>query len=432
MRRKWWIVGILGLVEVLVCVGILLTLWVGRSSFEGIRLFYVADTHVEETVEETFTVDGPAILDLEADFGDVTVTGSDGGDVEVIARLSLWGSDEQDARQQADVRMTQAGNRVIVRVDRPEYIYAFGVNKGSRVDFEIRVPPGISLQLVTSSGDLEVSDVVGTVEIETSFGSVQIEDVSGTVTAQSDSGGITLSGLSDGGDVEVETNFGELILQNITADSLVARSDSGEIRMDGGELVGVLELRTNFGSVTVQDVVAERLTASSESGEIRAEEIVLDGPLDLESSFGSVTAAGVDASSYRLKSSSGSLTLDGCGGSLDLQTEFGDIEVQNAADAALILKTSSGKVFFSGSLRAEGEHRAESEFGDVHLIIPADTAFDLDAQTDFGSVETDFAVTMVEFEKKHIVGSVNGGGPSLRMTTGSGDVTLESMTGEDD
>ena len=74
MKRKWWIVGALLLLELLVCGGILLTMWAGRTAFEGVRFFYVTDTHVEETLEETFVVDGPAVLDLEADFGDVTVT----------------------------------------------------------------------------------------------------------------------------------------------------------------------------------------------------------------------------------------------------------------------------------------------------------------------------------------------------------------------
>ncbi len=392
MKRKWWIVGTLVFLELLVCACILLTLWVGRTAFEGIRFFYRADTHVEETVEETFVVDGPAVLDLEADFGDVTVTGSESDEVEVIAKLSLWGANEEDARRQVDVQMTQEGNRINVRVVRPEWAYVGFASTGSpRVDFEVRVPSETSLQLATSSGDLTVSTVTGTAKLETSFGNIEVEEVRGLVSAQSDSGNITLIGLSDGGDLDAETNFGKLVLRGITADSLKADSDSGEIQ---------------------------------------AEEITLDGALDLETNFGSVTANGVRATSYRLKSDSGSLTLDGCRGPLDLQTNFGDIEVRNATEAALTLKTDSGGIYFSGSLPAEGVHRVESGFGKVHLVLPADAAFDLDAETDFGSIKTDFAVTVTEFEEKHIVGEVNGGGSLLQIHTDSGDITLESATGE--
>jgi len=392
MKRKWWIVGILVFLELLICVAILLTLWVGRTAFEGIRFFYRADTHVEETVEETFFVDGPAVLDLEAEFGDVTVTGSEGDEVEVTARLNLWGSDEDDARRQVDVQMTQEGNRINVRVVRPEWAYVgFAFTRSSRVDFEVRAPSETSLQLATSSGDLAVSGVTGTAKLETSFGNIEVEEVRGLVSAQSDSGDITLIGLSEGGDLEAETNFGKLVLRDITADSLTAHSDSGDVQVEAVTLDGVLDLRTNFGKVT---------------------------------------ANGIRATSYRLKSDSGSLTLDGCRGPLDLQTNFGDIEVRNATEAELTLKTDSGRIYFSGSLHAEGVHLVESGFGKVHLVLPADAAFDLDAETDFGSIKTDFAVTVTEFEEKHIVGEVNRGGPPLQIHTDSGDITLESATGE--
>jgi DUF4097 and DUF4098 domain-containing protein YvlB len=392
MKRKWWIIGILVFLELLVCGGIFLTMWVGRTAFGGIRFFYRADTHVEETVEKTFVVDGPAVLDLEVEFGDVTVMDSKGDEVEVTARLSLWGSDDEDARRQVDVQMTQEGNRINVRVVRPGWHYVFFASTRSpRVDFEVRVPPETSLQLVTSSGDLMVSDVTGTMKLETSFGSIAVEEVSGPLSARSDSGDITLIGLSDSGDLEAETNFGKLVLRDITADSLIACSDSGDIQ---------------------------------------AEKVTLDGALDLETNFGKVTANGVRATFYRLKSDSGSLTLDGCSGPLDLQTNFGDIEVRNAMEAALTLKTDSGKIYFSGSLHAEGVHLVESNFGKVHLVLPADSAFDLDAETDLGSIKTDFAVTMTEFEEKHIMGEVHGGGPSLQVHTDSGDIVLESATGE--
>ena len=121
----------------------------------------------------------------------------------------------------------------------------------------------------------------------------------------------------------------------------------------------------------------------------------------------------------------------GCGGPLDLQTNFGDIEVRDAVKAELVLETNSGKVYFSGGLEDDvGEHRVESGFGNVHLVLPADAAFDLDAETDFGSIKTDFAVTVSEFEEKHMVGKVNSGGPSLQIHTDSGNITLESATGE--
>ena len=141
MKRKWLIVGILVFLEMLVCAGILAVAWTGQAAIKGVRLVYVADTHVEGTEERTFAVNGPAVVDLQNDFGDVAVTGSDGSEVEVIARLSLWGADEEDARRQVDVQMNQVGDRITIRLIRPEHLYAFAFfDRGWRVEFEIRVP----------------------------------------------------------------------------------------------------------------------------------------------------------------------------------------------------------------------------------------------------------------------------------------------------
>jgi DUF4097 and DUF4098 domain-containing protein YvlB len=361
----------------------------------------------------------------------VIVTGSDGDNVEVIARLDLWGSDEEDARRQVDVQMTQVGNRITVRVLRPNTIHIGIVStRASRVDFEVRVPPEVSLQLAAASGDMVVSDVIGTVDLETDFGSVEMKEISGTVSAKTSSGDITLIGLSDGGDSTIETDFGVLVLEDIDADSLVAYTDSGDIKAKAITLGGAFNLETNFGRVTVQDVRAGSLAVHSDSGRISVENTELDGALNLETNYGDVTVTSVQAVSYQLKSDSGDLTLDECGGSLDLETGFGNVEVSNAAEAGLTLVTDSGEITFSGSIEGAGFHQVTSGFGTVRLVLPADAAFDLDAETDFGSVETDFAVETTEFGKRRIVGEVNGGGPTLQIRTDSGSIILESSIGD--
>ena len=430
MKRKWWIVGILVFLELLVCVALSLTLWAGRTAFERVRFFYRADTHVEETVEETFFVDGPAVLDLEAVSGNVTVTGGTEDEVQVIARLSLWGADEEDARQQVDVQMTQEGNRINVRVVRPEWVYFFASTRSPRVDFEVRVPSETSLQLASSSGDLMVSDVTGTVDLQTVSGSIRVEKLNGAVSVRSSSGDITLMGLNNAGDMGVRTVSGDVELRDVTADSLTAQTSSGKFTLTGLSDAGDGEVRTVSGDVKLRDVAGHSLTAHTSSGKIQLDEGTLSGTLDLETTSGNVTAVGIRATSYRLHSSSGDLTLDGCGGPLDIRTVSGRIEVENGTEAELAIETSSGKIQFSGSLYTQGEHRVKSVSGDVRLVLPADAAFDLDIETVSGSIQTEFAVTMTQFDKRRVAGEVNGGGPLLRINTSSGDVTLESATGE--
>jgi DUF4097 and DUF4098 domain-containing protein YvlB len=233
-------------------------------------------------------------------------------------------------------------------------------------------------------------------------------------------------GVKDGGDLKAETEFGDVDLQELSANSLIVLSQNGSIQLESVTVGGALDLQTKFGDVTLQDVIAERLMVQTANGWIRAEDVDLEDDLDLESDFGDVTAINVQALSYRLKSNNGNLTLHGCSGPLDLQTDFGEIEVEDAKEAGLTLNTKNGKVYFSGSLTTEGIHTLESEFGGIRLVLPSDSAFDLDAETKFGSIKTDFSVTMEEFEEKHIIGEVNGGGPMLQIYTNNGNITLES------
>jgi DUF4097 and DUF4098 domain-containing protein YvlB len=466
MKRKWLIVGILGFLELLICASILALIWVGGTAAGGVRFFYITDTHVEETIEESFEVDGPAVIDVDVSSDDVAVKGGDGDTVEVTAKLSLWGADEEDARKQLDVKMTQKGNRIIIRVERPQWIYAFTINRGSHVDFEISVPAESALELATSSGDLWVRDVTGSAELRAISGDIKVERFDGTVSARASSGDVTLSSLSHGGDVTVETTSGKIALQDVEGDSLIVqassgdlaltdlnapedvrvRTISGDIRLRGLEagsltvdassgepvlsdlnITGHIEVETSSGDVELRDIEADSLTVDASSGQIQIERGTLDGGLDVENTSGRVTVTGVSASSYRLGSSSGVVSLDGCSGPVTVRTTSGNINIEGGTAVQLEVETSSGGLKFSGSLAAEGSHSIRSISGDVHLILPDDAAFDLDVETTSGDIDTDFAVEMTKFSEHRVAGKVNGGGPTLAIKTSSGDVALTSV-----
>ena len=66
----------------------------------------------------------------------------------------------------------------------------------------------------------------------------------------------------------------------------------------------------------------------------------------------------------------------------------------------------------------------------VHVRLPQNAAFDADISTSSGTLDVNAPVTMtvqgrVQEGRKHIEGKVRGGGPSLRVRTGSGDIHIE-------
>lgn len=453
MKRKWLIVGVLGFLQLLVCASIIAVVWIGGQASGGMRFFYVTDTHIVETVEETFTVDGPAILDVEGSSCDANVMVSESDEVEITATLDLWGADEEDARQQLDVQMRQEGNRISVRIEELPRIYVFvSYVNSSRVTFDIRVPSDTALRLETSSGDLEVGDGAGIavlrtvgvrstsgevtmmglsgaedVEVDTSAGDVTLQDITADrLAVSSTSGELVLTDLHVSNDAKVKTSAGDIQIEQLSAGSLIIDTSSGEVVVAELDAAGGVDLETTSGDVTLREMKAGSLTINTSSGAVWVEDGMVNGALDLEAISGDITAMSVHASSYNVVASAGGIVLDGCGGPLNVRTVSGDVEIRNCSGTVLDIETSSGSIDFVGSLAAEGEHRVKSSVGEVRIELPVDAAFDLDIQTAHGDIDIDtgFSVTMTRFGERAIEGEVNGGGPLLQIHTRSGSVTL--------
>ena len=67
--------------------------------------------------------------------------------------------------------------------------------------------------------------------------------------------------------------------------------------------------------------------------------------------------------------------------------------------------------------------------GNVHVRLPANAAFDADISSSSGSVEVGEPIEMtvqgrIGDSRKSVRGKVHGGGPVLRVRTGSGDIHI--------
>jgi hypothetical protein len=66
--------------------------------------------------------------------------------------------------------------------------------------------------------------------------------------------------------------------------------------------------------------------------------------------------------------------------------------------------------------------------GGISVRVPATTAFDLDAKTDGGGVTTDLPVAVVgKIEEGRLHGPVNGGGKSVQLRSGGGNIHVKKM-----
>jgi len=186
-----------------------------------------------------------------------------------------------------------------------------------------------------------------------------------TVRTKSGSGDQTIEGTR--GNVEVQTGSGDVRLTNL----------QGEVR-----------LQTGSGDVRARQV-SGTVRGGTGSGDVEVEEMG-PGDIDLHTGSGNITARGVQGS-FHGETGSGEITADG---------------------------------------KQSGAWDARTGSGNVRLHLPANAAFDADISTSSGSIDVGAPIEMtvqgrIGDSHKSIHGKVRGGGPLLRVHTGSGDIHIE-------
>jgi Putative adhesin len=161
--------------------------------------------------------------------------------------------------------------------------------------------------------------------------------------------------------------------------------------------------------------------------------------LKAESGSGDLKAVGMSGGN-RLETGSGSISGDNLGGDTYLQTGSGDIRVNFSNGGNVTAGAGSGSIRLTG---LKGSLKAETGSGDVSVAgQPLDSwkieagsgsidlnlggsKFTLDAETGSGSIHTDQAISMQgSLERHHITGNVLGGGPTVKVETGSGSIRI--------
>lgn len=137
-------------------------------------------------------------------------------------------------------------------------------------DFNIKVPHNCDLMLRTSSGDMYVKDVNGTLFVQTTSGDVNMDRVSGNLIVSSASGDIHVRGME--GKVGARSASGDISLERADLQELGVQTASGDInaylkRVPDRDF----DVRTVSGDLRVTLPTDARLTAemTTVSGDLR-------------------------------------------------------------------------------------------------------------------------------------------------------------------
>jgi hypothetical protein len=290
-----------------------------------------AETLVER-VDFTFTVEEGDVVRLAGSQGTVKVTRAPAQEVTVEAVKRAEAQEPDQARrmlQEIEVTAKQDPGRVLVEFEGPESSVMKGLgwpwkSRSWGVDCHVQVPDGCSVELLLTSGDVDVEDLVGSFVATCTSGDIRVDRVSGgTVGIETTSGDVDVASVEDAvtvrvtsGDVSVEDVSGPVTVRTVSGDVSALRiestvdieSVSGDIVIENmlGECPSVRGGTTSGDvSVTLANEASAVVSIATESGDV---------------SFGSLPLSATDARETRWQGNVGG----GCG-SVDIRTVGGDV-----------------------------------------------------------------------------------------------------------
>jgi hypothetical protein len=169
------------------------------------------------------------------------------------------------------------------------------------------------------------------------------------------------------------------------------------------------------------------------------------GNVDVQTGSGDVKLARLTGE-IRLQTGSGNIRGREIAGSVKGGTGSGDVEIEETSSGDIDMHTGSGNITArgiqggfhgeagSGDITAEGTQTGPWEIrtgsGNVHVRLPSNSAFDADISTSSGTIDMAAPVEIVvqgrpQELQKTMRGKVRGGGPLLRVRTGSGDIHIQ-------
>jgi DUF4097 and DUF4098 domain-containing protein YvlB len=212
-----------------------------------------------------------------------------------------------------------------------------------------------------------------------------------------------------------------------------------------GNSIRIDYVNINNVSIDYEITVPENTAIRAHTGS--GDQVVegLKGNVDLESGSGDMKLARLTGVLH-FQTGSGNVRARELSGPIRANAGSGDIEIEELAAGDVEVRTGSGNITVrgikggfhaeagSGDIHGEGSPKnlwsVRAGSGNVNLRIPAEAAFDADISTSSGSVNMGHAVVTtvqghVGESHKSVIGKVGGGGPTISVHTGSGDISVD-------
>lgn len=308
--------------------------------------------------------------------GGVTITPSPDSDAHVVVH-KYTRTDSQDEANNFD-------NSTRPKFEQQGTVWLLDLTGGNfargRFDLVVQVPPKYPVSLVATRGDVHVSQMQADLELEANHGDIAVEQIKGNVLLRPHRHHITARNVT--GDVSIDGDVGDSTVSDVT----------GAVNYSTG-LAGDIELSHITGTVHFRS-----LRTDLQFGK-------LDGDLTMD---GGNLHANAVAGPLTLSTRTKDVQLEDVTGSIHIDDSTGNIEVQTKAPLGNVDITTTG--------------------GQISVSLPEKAGFQVDAQSNYGGIQSDFALSINnQSENATASGTVGKGGPAVRLRTNRGTIQIHKI-----
>ena len=218
-----------------------------------------ADIHQKK--ELTLTASALKTLDIEAGAGGLIIQGSDQA-IDIIVSADIYTSSKSKSEYEFDLSDSGSTAFLVAKTSSS----GTWVGQSPRIDLVITVPTNMMLKINDGSGEIDIANIKGTINLTDGSGSLSISNVRNDVNVIDGSGKITLNNVT--GNVAIDDGSGDINLSDIAGDLLI-EDGSGSIFARG--VGGNADINDGSGDLTVKQVTGI-ITLDDGSGDIDIED----------------------------------------------------------------------------------------------------------------------------------------------------------------
>ncbi len=216
--------------------------------------------------------DGIERLEVDCGAGFLKVLGeSVRNEIVVKAEIFISGVSDEDAQKiienELNLSLEKRGKRAVLAgtFDRhSSSIFSFlGRNGQAKVNLTVYVPKNLDLKIDDGSGDTDITEISGSVDVEDGSGDLSLKNIGGEIDVEDGSGDLEIDGA--GGDVTIDDGSGDVRVINVSGD---VRVDDGSASLYLHKINGSVRIDDGSGSIEIDDVKKDVEIVDDGSGSV--------------------------------------------------------------------------------------------------------------------------------------------------------------------